>query len=111
MGRLRSFPNSQLGNQVLGGCADSRKPNRSQMSQQEALQHINKLIGDITRSKGLTPQGVKGRLRGYWKNLRLGILRGTCSFSSADLLRTFGTLGIGPGDTVLVLSLLDQFGA
>ncbi len=81
------------------------------MSQQEVLQHINKLIGDITRSKGLTPQGVKRRLRGYWKNLRLAILRGTCSFSSADLLRTFRTLGIGPGDTLLVHSSLDQFGA
>ncbi len=55
------------------------------------------------------PRGVKRALRGYWKKLRLATVRGSRSFSGADLLQALRGMGIQPGDTLLVHSSLDQF--
>lgn len=57
------------------------------------------------------PKEFKRKAKSHWKGLRIGLLRKSRGFSKADLLSLLRRVGVAPGDTLLVHSSLDAFGA
>jgi len=57
------------------------------------------------------PAEFKRKVKSRWKGLRISLLRSSRGFSKADLVQALRRLGVAPGDTLLVHSSMDQFGA
>jgi len=57
------------------------------------------------------PSNFKRKAKSRWKSLRIAISRKSRGFSKRQLVQMLQQLGVKPGDTLLVHSSLDQFGA